>query len=102
MADKGDTASVNHTDVSSLAAVFGGSSGNQSAVEFLMSVRAAERMRIADHLHDTACQLLAILQLTLGRLRRQGIDDREATIVECEEMVSRIGRQLREITDLDL
>ena len=102
MADKGDATSLDHADVTNLAAVFGGTTGNQCAVEFLMSVRAAERMRIADHLHDTACQLLAILQLTLGRLRRQGMDEQEATIVECEGMVARIACQIREISDLDL
>ena len=67
---------------------------DQSAFE---QVRAAERLRIARHLHDSALQLLAILQLTLGRMRRQGTEDLEVNIAECEEMIAQIGLQLRQI-----
>lgn len=67
---------------------------DQSAFEY---IRAAERKRIAQHLHDSPLQLLAVLQLTLGRMRRQGIDELEGTIAECEEMIAQIGRQMRQI-----
>ena len=78
--------------------VFSGNVSDESAVEHILSIRADERMRIADELHDTACQLLAIIQMNLGRMRRQRPADLEATISECEEMISRIGRELREVT----
>jgi signal transduction histidine kinase len=71
---------------------------NQSASE---CIRAAERMRIAQHLHDSAFQLLAVLQLTLGRMRRQGIEGLEANIADCEEMIAQIGRQIRQIDKTD-
>ena len=67
---------------------------DQSALE---QARAAERMRIAQSLHDTTMQLLALLQLTLSRMRRQGVQELDANIGACEEMVSQIGRQMREI-----
>jgi signal transduction histidine kinase len=60
-------------------------------------VRAAERTRIAQYLHDHALQKLALLQLNLGRMRRQGVEDLEANITECEEMIAQIGRQMRQI-----
>ena len=60
-------------------------------------IRAEERMRIAQFLHDSALQKLALLQLTLSRMRREGIDGLEANIKECEEMVAQIGLQMREI-----
>jgi len=62
-------------------------------------VRAAERMRIARHLHDSTSQLLAVLQLTLGRMRRQGFEDLDANIADCEEMIATIGQQMRQIGD---
>ena len=67
---------------------------DQSAFEH---IRAVERMRIAQHLHDTTLQVLAVLQLTLGRMRRQGTDRLEANITECEEMIAQIGLQMRQI-----
>jgi signal transduction histidine kinase len=63
----------------------------------LEQIRAAERMRIAQSLHDSTSQLLAVLQLTLGRMRRQGLDGLEANIAECEEMIAQIGGQMRQI-----
>ena len=54
-------------------------------------------MRIAQFLHDSALQKLALLQLTLSRMRRDGIEGLEANITECEEMVAQIGLQMREI-----
>jgi signal transduction histidine kinase len=69
---------------------------DQSAFDY---VRAAERMRIAQHLHDSTAQLLAVLQLNLGRMRRQGIVGLEPNISECEEIIAQIGRQMRAIGD---
>ena len=60
-------------------------------------IRAEERMRIAQYLHDSAFQKLALLQLTLGRMRREGVEGLEANIASCEEMVAQIGRQMRHI-----
>ena len=85
------------TEASSPKPVFTGNVSDESAVEHILSIRAAERMRIADQLHDTTCQLLAIIQLNLGRMRRQRSDELEATISECEELVSRIGKELRQV-----
>ena len=56
-------------------------------------------MRIAQYLHDSAMQKLALLQLTLGRMRRQGPECLDANLAECEEMVAEIGRQMRHIDD---
>ena len=86
------------TGASTPKPVFSGNVSDESAVEHILSIRADERMRIADELHDTACQLLALLQLNLGRMRRQRFGDVEATITECEELVSRIGRHMRDAT----
>jgi signal transduction histidine kinase len=69
---------------------------DQTAFDY---VRAAERMRIAQHLHNSTAQLLAVLQLNLGRIRRQGIASLECNISECEEIIAQIGRQVREIGD---
>jgi len=68
---------------------------HQSAFEH---IRAAERMRIAQELHDSTLQTLAVLQLTLGRMRRQGIESLDANIAECEEMIAQIGLQMREVS----
>ena len=70
--------------------------GDQAAFEL---IRAEERIRIAQYLHDSALQKLALLQLTFGRMRRQGVEGFEANIAECEEMVAQIGRQIRHIDD---
>lgn len=63
----------------------------------LERLRAAERLRIAQELHDSTSQLLAVLQLTLGRIRRHGIVELEANVGECEEIVAEVGRKMREI-----
>lgn len=70
--------------------------GDQSAFE---RIRADERMRIAQYLHDSAMQKLALLQLTLGRMRRDGVGGFDTNLAECEEMVAEIGRQMRHIND---
>ena len=59
--------------------------------------RTAERLRIGQHLHDSTSQLLAVLQLTLGRMRRQGIETLEVNIAECEEIIAQIAARIREI-----
>jgi len=69
--------------------------------EQLASIRAEERKRIGQDLHNSACQLLAVLQLNLGRMRRQGIDELEATIAECEQIIGQVGFHLRRITTTD-
>ena len=74
-------------------------SQSQPALDDPLVIRNAERLRIADQLHDTACQLLALLQLNLGRIRRLDGQERESLIAECEGIVATIGRQLREIGD---
>ena len=61
------------------------------------SIRTAERLRIAQQLHDSTSQLLAVLQLTLGRMRRQGNACLEANIAECEEIIAQIGGTMREL-----
>jgi len=73
--------------------------GDQTAFE---RIRADERMRIAQYLHDSALQKLALLQLTLGRMRREGVEGLEANIASCEEMVAQIGRQMRRIDNAEI
>lgn len=60
-----------------------------------VAIRADERMRIGQQLHDSTSQLLAVLQLNLGRMRRQGFDEIEATIAECEEIIVQVGSHIR-------
>ena len=62
-------------------------------------IRVDERMRIGQQLHNSACQLLAVLQLNLGRMRRQEIDEVQANITECEELIVQIGYHIRGICD---
>lgn len=66
-----------------------------------ISIRADERMRIGQELHNSTCQLLAVLQLNLGRMRREGIDELEATIAECEEIIFQVGSHIRGISRTD-
>jgi signal transduction histidine kinase len=72
--------------------------GDQTAMEQMLAIRAAERMLIAQELHDSTLQLLAVVQLNLGRMRRQDTDELEANIAECEEIVAQVGCQLRKIS----
>jgi signal transduction histidine kinase len=89
-------------DVSVPAPVFSGGVTDEGALEYLLSVRAAERRRVAKELHDTAFQLLALVQLNLGRIRRQGPDELGSSLVECEELIAQIGRHLRDVCDPDV
>lgn len=79
------------------APVFLGIVSDERALEYLVSVRAAERERIAQQLYDGAFQNLALVQLNLGRIKRQRPEDLEASIVECEELIAQIGRDLRAV-----
>ena len=60
-----------------------------------IAIRADERMRMGQQLHDSTSQLLAVLQLNLGRMRRQGLDEIEANIAECEEIIGQVGSNIR-------
>ena len=71
---------------------------DQSALDY---ARVAERMRIAQQLHDSTSQLLAVLQLTLGRMRRQGLAEMEANITECEDIIAKVACEMRAIGDDD-
>ena len=83
------------------APVFSGILSDERALQYLVSVRAAERERIAQKLHDSAFQVLALVQLNLGRIRRQRPANLEPSIVECEELIAQIGRDLREVCGAD-
>src|SRR5436190_21056831 len=74
--------------------LYSGHVSDQSAMEHLLFIRDDERKRIAKELHDSTSQLLAVLQLNLGCLRRQASAGCVATIVECEETISEIGRAI--------
>lgn len=54
-----------------------------------------ERRRIARDLHDGTSQLLTVMQLTLGRLKRSTGDEAAALIDECERAVREIRDQIR-------
>jgi signal transduction histidine kinase len=88
-------------EASASCRVFSGDVGDQSVTAKPISIRAAKRERIAQDLHDSSFQLLAAIQLNLDRLRRQGIDELEATIEECEEIIAQIGQCMREICNAD-
>jgi signal transduction histidine kinase len=102
MVDKAGVQSEKTGDVSVPAPVFSGIVSDERALEYLVSVRAAERERIAQQLHNGACQNLALVQLSLGRIKRQGPEDLEPSIVECEELIAQIGRDLRAVCQSDL
>jgi len=74
--------------------LYSGHVSDQSAIEHLLFIRSDERRRIAQELHDSTSQLLAVLQLNLGSLRRQTGAGCEETIVKCEEIISEIGRAI--------
>lgn len=54
-----------------------------------------ERRRIARDLHDGTSQLLTVMQLTLGRLKRSTGDEAAALIEEFERAVREIRDQIR-------
>lgn len=97
MRDKSSGGSANHTAAVSPSPLLSGNVSDKAAIEYVIAIRAAERCRIAQELHDSTLQLLALIQLNLGRMRRQGNEDLQANIAECEEIVSQVGRQIRKI-----
>ena len=97
MRDKASGGSVQPT-AASPSPLLSGNVSDKAAIEYVIAIRAAERNRIAQELHDSTLQLLALIQLNLGRMRRQsGSDDLLANIAECEEMISDVGRHIRKI-----
>jgi signal transduction histidine kinase len=99
MGNKSGVESGRSSKVPASAPVFSGNVSDEHALEYLVSVRAAERSRMAQQLHDRAFQVLAVLQLNFGRMKRRGPEEIEALIVECEELVSNIARELREVCE---
>ena len=98
----GDRSRFNSAEIAdALTSLFSGRSSGAHAAEDVASICAAERRRIAQELHDSAFQILALLQLNLGRLRRMGSEELAAPIAECEELVRQIAGQLRAVCDED-
>ena len=60
--------------------------------------RADERRRIARELHDGTSQLLTLMQLTLGRLKRAGGGEAAALVEECEKSIQEIREHIRSIS----
>ena len=58
-------------------------------------VRSDERRRIARDLHDSTAQLLVVLQLQLGRLKRSGVKGALPLIQDCETTIAEIREQIR-------
>jgi len=85
------------TEGSSTHPLYSGHVSDQSAVEHIIFIRTHERNRLARELHDSTSQLLAVLQLNLGRLRRQNDPDREENIAECETIIAEIGDRIRNL-----
>ena len=97
MAENAQESAQRSTEGSSTHPLYSGHVSDQSAVEHIIFIRTDERQRLARELHDTTAQLLAVLQLNLGRLRRQNDPDREANIGECEEIIAEIGDRIRNL-----
>jgi signal transduction histidine kinase len=98
MRDKSSGGSVQPTAAASPSPLLSGNVSDKAAIEYVIAIRAAERSRIAQELHDSTLQLLALIQLNLGRMRRQSGEDLLANIAECEEMISEVGRHIRKIS----
>jgi signal transduction histidine kinase len=73
----------------------GETSGIRPNTELLL--RTDERRRIARDLHDGTSQLLVVLQLQLGRLRRSNMPEAHSLIDECERLIGAIRDQIRAI-----
>jgi signal transduction histidine kinase len=58
-------------------------------------VRADERRRIARDLHDGTSQLLTLMQLKLGQLKRAGDDGVAPLLEECERAIQEIRNEIR-------
>ena len=59
--------------------------------------RTDERRRIARELHDGTSQLLTLMQLTLGRLRRAAGNEADSVVEECEKTIREIREHIRGI-----
>ena len=59
--------------------------------------RTDERRRIARELHDGTSQLLTLMQLTLGRLKRAAGDEAASVVEECEKTIREIREHIRGI-----
>lgn len=97
MRDESSGGSVQPTAAASPSPLLSGNVSDKAAIEYVIAIRAAERNRIAQELHDSTLQLLALVQLHLGRMRRQSGEDLLSNIAECEEMISDVGRHIRKI-----
>jgi signal transduction histidine kinase len=94
---RGESGSGSVQPTAAASPLLSGNVSDKAAIEYVIAIRAAERNRIAQELHDSTLQLLALIQLNLGRMRRQSGYDLQANIAECEEMVSDVGRHIRKI-----
>ena len=57
---------------------------------------ADERLRVARDLHDCTSQMLVVLQLDLGRLKRSGGGPEVASLVEeIEQVIHEMREQIR-------
>ena len=63
-------------------------------------LRWDERRRIAQDLHDSTSQLLVLIELQLGNLRRSSAKDALPLIEDCSETIREIREQIRAL-DLD-
>jgi two-component system, NarL family, sensor kinase len=64
------------------------------------SIRSDERHRIAREVHDSTSQLLVVVQLQLGHLKRLKRPDAASIIAECERTIDEIREHIRAL-DLD-
>ena len=85
------------TEGSSTHPLYSGHVSDESALEHIIFIRSDERTRIARELHDSVSQLLAVLQLNLGRMKRQDDEDRNANVLECETIVTEIAERIRNL-----
>ena len=67
----------------------------------LIEHQEEERRRMAREVHDSTMQLLASLGLSLGQIRRsKSMRDRSDIVVEMEELLGQIQRELRTVSYL--
>ena len=72
-----------------------GPQGTEPIKEFIL--RSDERARIGRDLHDSTSQLLVLMQLKLGELRRSGSPDARAIVEECEQVIRDLREQIRRL-----
>ena len=61
-------------------------------------LRSDERRRVARDLHDATSQLVALLQLQLGRLKRTATGHAAPLIEECEKVIREMHEQIRSLS----